>query len=102
MSPCFSSSLSSALCFKDGTLFVELPGVSKSDIILDISEEGGLVTISAEREEPFSKTFDYSHRIDEAKYDISSANASYDNGILSVVFTPLVQKKLNKRNIHIN
>jgi hypothetical protein len=94
---------SSCVKFVNGTLFVELPGVSKSDIQLNISDEG-MVSITAERGEPFKKLFNYSYKIDVSKYDISSTeDASFENGILRITFLTISVKESSKtRNIKIN
>jgi HSP20 family molecular chaperone IbpA len=81
------------------TLYVELPGMQKSEIAISISD-GGEVSVKSVRTLPFKKSFDYVYNVDTHVVDISSPEAKFDNGILGITFSRLAPT--SKRNISIN
>lgn len=93
---------------KDYTLEVELPGIDKKDVNLDLKD--GYLTISAKREHHFSDenkksnyirrersygSFSRSFYVGDVKKE--DVNASLDNGILKIVL-PKEEKKIEGSN----
>jgi HSP20 family molecular chaperone IbpA len=97
--PSTSSSNNLYYCKDTDTLFVELPGMKKSDIAIAIGDDGE-VSVKADRTLPFKKSFDYVFNVDSHVVDISSPEAKFDNGILSIIFSRLAPT--SKRNINIS
>lgn len=81
-----------------GTLLIEIPGVEKKDIDVNIADNG-TVNIKAERKNEFPKKFDCTYTIDTRIFDISNPEAKFDNGLLCIQFSRLEEK--SKRPINI-
>ena len=73
--------------------------MKKSDIAIAIGDDGE-VSVKADRTVPFKKSFDYVFNVDSHVVDISSPEAKFDNGILSIIFSRLAPT--SKRNINIS
>lgn len=80
------------------TAYFELPGVSKSDIVLNIDDDGKIV-VEAERKEPYKNKFSYRLNVNPCVVNLDSSVATFDNGILKLKFEP--NKRASKRNINI-
>ena len=76
-------------------MVVEMPGVEKSDIKINVDNR--VVHIYAERE---GKKYDIKTNIDKNIKE-TSANASYRNGILEIVF-PVIEEKQSGHAINVN
>lgn len=70
---------------------VEIPGVSKEDVVLEATKSTLSVSVDTEKRK-FAKTLALPCDVDP-----DSANAEYNNGILEVTLTPVESPALKKR-----
>jgi len=82
------------------TAYFELPGVDKSDIVTNMSDDG-VLTVTADSKDPVMKrNFSYVIKIDPYIVNIDTSKAVYENGLLKISFEKA--KPASKRTINIS
>jgi HSP20 family molecular chaperone IbpA len=81
------------------TAYFELPGVDKSDIVTNMSDDG-VLTVTADSKDPVMKRkFSYVVKMDPYIVNIDTSKAVYENGLLKISFEKA--KPASKRTINI-
>lgn len=79
----------------EDAIIIALPGVKKQDI--DITVTGGELSIRAKKSDAI--VFDHTFKINEGSYDPKSAKTKYEDGELTITFTPHEYMKPTKIDI---